>query len=375
MSQDIIQANYDQLALVARRFAQQAQAITELRGRVLRSGQALERGGWQGRGSLAFFAEMNGVVYPAMQRLIQALEEARSVTLQASDLMRRAEEEAAAVFKSQAAGSGGGGRAEQEDGWWGRWGEWLHGALDGLGLVPGVGELADGANALIYLAEGRHLEAGISAAAMIPIVGDVGKAGKYVVKAGKEVLEEAAEEGAERAAKEIVEVGGERTAREGVAREAGHEASSSAPSVKGSSKPEAGEALVGSSRRQMRDAAEKTIAADPDHPLRFLLDENGKFKKQSGLTHAELADRPDLVQMGHIQSKKAGGQERLMLQGAWENQFNNVTIESPHKGGVVLDQAAIEIGGIAVDLQTAKFWESIGFLKPGTVAAAPKIAP
>lgn len=56
--------------------------------------------------------------------------------------------------------------------------------------------MADGINALIYLAEGRHLEAGISAAAMIPILGDAGKVGKWGVKAGKELVEAANERGA-----------------------------------------------------------------------------------------------------------------------------------------------------------------------------------
>jgi hypothetical protein len=125
----------------------------------------------------------------------------------------------------------------------------------------------------------------------------------------------------------------------------------------------------------MRSAAAKRIASDPNNPLRFLLDENGQFKSQAGLSHAELANRPDLVQMGHIESAKTGGPERLMLQGAWENQFNNVTVESPHVGGAVLGQPAIEIGGIAVDLKTATFWEKIGWLKPGAVNAAPKIIP
>src|SRR5688572_6766038 len=87
-------------------------------------------------------------------------------------------------------------------------------------------------------------------------------------------------------------------------------------SVKGSSRPGPREALVGSSRAHMRRAAAKMIQADPHHPLRFLLDGSGKFKKQTGLAHAQLVDRPDLVQMGHIMSNKTGGNERLMLQGA-----------------------------------------------------------
>ena len=95
--------------------------------------------------------------------------------------------------------------------WWDKVKEWVHGALDIAGLVPGLGEIADGANALIYLAEGRFIEAGISAVAMIPILGDVGKVGKWGAKAGKELLEE----GAERLVKEGAESLVERTAKEG----------------------------------------------------------------------------------------------------------------------------------------------------------------
>ncbi len=67
--------------------------------------------------------------------------------------------------------------------------EWLHAALDVAGMVPVIGEVADGANALIYLSEGRYVEAGISAMGMIPVIGDAGKAGKWIakgVKAGTE---------------------------------------------------------------------------------------------------------------------------------------------------------------------------------------------
>jgi RHS repeat-associated protein len=142
---------------------------------------------------------------------------------------------------------------------------------------------------------------------------------------------------------------------------------------KGSAKPGPDEALVGSSTAQMRREAAKAIAADADHPLQFLLDESGSFKPQKGMKHHELMDRPDIVQMGHIESNKIGGQERVMLQGGWENQFNNVTIEGPRVRGGVLDQPAIDIGGIAVDLKTAMSWESFGMLKPGTVEGAPRI--
>ena len=84
--------------------------------------------------------------------------------------------------------------------------------------------------------------------------------------------------------------------------------------------------LVGRSRSQMRREAERLISRDPHHPLRFLLDESGHFRRTRGLEHTELLNRPELVQMGHIRSRLLGGRERLMLQGAFENQWNNVTL-------------------------------------------------
>ena len=62
-----------------------------------------------------------------------------------------------------------------------------HVALDILGVVPVIGELADGTNALIYAFEGDYVNAAISAAAMIPIVGEAGKVAKYAVKYGDEI--------------------------------------------------------------------------------------------------------------------------------------------------------------------------------------------
>jgi RHS repeat-associated protein len=138
--------------------------------------------------------------------------------------------------------------------------------------------------------------------------------------------------------------------------------------------------LVGTSRSQMRREAERAIAADPNHRLRFLLDESGHFKPTRGLSHPELANSPDRVQMGHIASDKLGDTERLMLQDAWENQFNNVTIETPSRGGAVLDQPAVAIGDIAVSAETGRTWEAawafsggaVG-IPPGTTALAPRI--
>jgi RHS repeat-associated protein len=48
---------------------------------------------------------------------------------------------------------------------------WVHGSLDAIGLIPGLGEPADGINAVIYFIEGNNVDGTISLAAMVPIAG------------------------------------------------------------------------------------------------------------------------------------------------------------------------------------------------------------
>ena len=58
--------------------------------------------------------------------------------------------------------------------------------LDVAGLIPGIGELADGANGVISLFRGDFVNAGLSFVSMIPVVGDgLGKGGKI----GRELIE------------------------------------------------------------------------------------------------------------------------------------------------------------------------------------------
>jgi hypothetical protein len=60
----------------------------------------------------------------------------------------------------------------------------LHMMLDGLGFVPGIGEFADGTNALIYTAKGDYLNAAFSTISLVPLGGDVAAKGfKYSLKA------------------------------------------------------------------------------------------------------------------------------------------------------------------------------------------------
>lgn len=59
--------------------------------------------------------------------------------------------------------------------------DWFQGGLDAVGVVDPTG-VADGLNALVYVGRGQYGNAAISAAGIIPIIGDLGKAGKYGAK-------------------------------------------------------------------------------------------------------------------------------------------------------------------------------------------------
>jgi WXG100 family type VII secretion target len=74
---DEIRADYDELEQVASRFASQSQAVQQMMQRVKASADKLIGGDWKGRGIEAFQNEMNDEVFPATQRLFEALEEAR----------------------------------------------------------------------------------------------------------------------------------------------------------------------------------------------------------------------------------------------------------------------------------------------------------
>jgi WXG100 family type VII secretion target len=97
MGADIIQAQYEQLEALARRFGKQAEAQAALQKRVQTSVGRL-RTAWVGRGSDAFYAEMDAKIFPALQRLIAALQEAQKVTLQMCEIVRQAEDAAARPF-------------------------------------------------------------------------------------------------------------------------------------------------------------------------------------------------------------------------------------------------------------------------------------
>lgn len=99
MAEDIIQVKYDQLEQLASHFGQASEDSLNLLSKTAHQLQALQNGGWQGKGAAAFYAEMDQTLFPALRRLIQALNEAQSVTLEIKQVIQQAEAEAANPFK------------------------------------------------------------------------------------------------------------------------------------------------------------------------------------------------------------------------------------------------------------------------------------
>ena len=96
---DEIRADYEGLEQVAARFATGAQNVGQTMQKVRSAMAPLESGGWIGRGSDAFFAEMNSEILPAVTRLQDVLDEASQTVREIVSRVRQAEEEAAACFR------------------------------------------------------------------------------------------------------------------------------------------------------------------------------------------------------------------------------------------------------------------------------------
>ncbi|NIM94884.1 MAG: WXG100 family type VII secretion target [Anaerolineales bacterium] len=177
---EIIQAQYDTLEQLAMQIYRQADQTRILLRKIESQVDTLAKS-WEGSGADAFQREIDEDILPALKKLASAFEIAGLNVRNITTTFQEAEEEAVACFP------------EGEEASRSNLMEWVHGILDGVGFIPGIGEIADGTNAVIYLVEGRYWEAGISAAAMLPVIGDVGKAGKWSLKAGREMAEAAAE--------------------------------------------------------------------------------------------------------------------------------------------------------------------------------------
>ena len=96
---DQVVADYERLNQLANRFANQTQSLQNLIQDVASHMNNLE-GEWRGRGSDAFFAEMESEIIPASNRLIQAVENSEQTTRTIIQIMEQADEEAAAPLRT-----------------------------------------------------------------------------------------------------------------------------------------------------------------------------------------------------------------------------------------------------------------------------------
>ncbi|MCA9874865.1 MAG: WXG100 family type VII secretion target [Ardenticatenaceae bacterium] len=95
---DLLEADYDILEQVSRRFSQQSDEIQQTLQNIRHRMDRLQNS-WEGRGSKAFFAEMENEVVPAIHRLRHALDDAGTVTKKVAETLNQAEEEAGNSFQ------------------------------------------------------------------------------------------------------------------------------------------------------------------------------------------------------------------------------------------------------------------------------------
>ncbi len=94
-----IQCNYEQLGQAADLFARESQQTQQLSQQVSQLVSNLQGGGWIGKGAQSFFQEQQELVAPAMQRLVNALEDASSAAKKIADAFQQAENEAGGLFR------------------------------------------------------------------------------------------------------------------------------------------------------------------------------------------------------------------------------------------------------------------------------------
>lgn len=99
MPTEHVRADYDELAAIAHELQQEGFSVDSLIVRLRRCVDALEYGGWIGRGANNFYIEMHNDVFPALHRLANALLDGGDAVTQISQILRGAEEEASALFR------------------------------------------------------------------------------------------------------------------------------------------------------------------------------------------------------------------------------------------------------------------------------------
>jgi len=92
------QAQYGQLRQIAQKYQQMADQVDQMKSQITGGVENLQQS-WEGKGASAFFGEMNDLVFPGIDKLKNAMEQAAQVTAQVGQAIRQAEEDAKNQFK------------------------------------------------------------------------------------------------------------------------------------------------------------------------------------------------------------------------------------------------------------------------------------
>jgi WXG100 family type VII secretion target len=410
MPADRLRVEYNTLNNLSKAFLQEAQDTEQLVQRLTQAAEQLYSTGWSGRAADSFYKEAAEVMFPAMSKLGTILQDVGDLITACLKIYYESELEVAKLFHKET--TGGSAKAKQgydpNEGvkaFWSAFGNrWLKIGADEVkskimsGILGPTGMIISAPGLIKTLTNAYHENGGggLGILGAVNVFNPVSHLMEAAYTADQE-LDKAFyldQLGDHQAAMKHFTQGGEAfadttkaavdtamTAVDGAKMISKHLGGDTPPSNKGEppgdgshgSNSNPANTLVGESTSQMRRDAARLIGESDNHPLKFLLDEDGNFKGPTrGVPHDELINFPDRVQMGHIISSKSGQPEKIMLQGAWDNQFNRITIEKPHSG-VYAENVAVDIGGVAVDITTAKFWEKLGWLPEGTVSSAPQI--
>jgi WXG100 family type VII secretion target len=96
-----VRVNYETLNEMESKFARLADDVQAVASKIKSLDNNLRQGGWVGRGSDAFYAEMDDLVMPAISRLRQALDEGGQTLNRIARIFGEAEEEAQSGFVNQ----------------------------------------------------------------------------------------------------------------------------------------------------------------------------------------------------------------------------------------------------------------------------------
>jgi WXG100 family type VII secretion target len=99
-------ADHDELGAAAKKWAAEAEHARQMVASLKQCMDTLQGGDWVGQGASAFYAEMNGQVLPALQRMAKALESAARTTHAISREAKEAEQAASDMLNGRDAAGG-----------------------------------------------------------------------------------------------------------------------------------------------------------------------------------------------------------------------------------------------------------------------------